>query len=364
MVPRIGSAIALLALVSLACAAPPLPEQAPPQVSPLQVNPGARLGTDRVVILPDASGTMYARGTFPEAKALSRGFIAGMPNGSYDAGLISFGGTDRITVPVGPFDRGTLASTAADLRVLGDIDGRGGNTPYHRVFQEIQEQVTGAGGSGAVVVFSDGLPDRDAWALMAAAQLAEAHGGELCFHTVQTGNDPAGAALLQQLSQVTSCGSFRTSDAVRDPSGMMALERDVFRPSGGGATTGGRTTSGSGLPSDTCGDLVRLRGVEFDFDESVIRPDAQPVLDVAVDQLNACPKSRVRIDGHTDWIGTKEYNQGLSERRAEAVRRYLTGKGIQSNRLRTQGFGETDPIASNQTREGRARNRRVEIHPE
>jgi len=69
----------------------------------------------------------------------------------------------------------------------------------------------------------------------------------------------------------------------------------------------------------------------------------------------------VDLDGHTDSIGTERYNQGLSERRARAVRDYLVKKGINPARITTRGFGETKPIADNKTRDGRAKNRRVEI---
>ena len=68
------------------------------------------------------------------------------------------------------------------------------------------------------------------------------------------------------------------------------------------------------------------------------------------------------IEGHTDWIGTDAYNQGLSERRANSVMDYLVDHGVAASRLSTTGFGESRPIASNQNREGRALNRRVELH--
>jgi outer membrane protein OmpA-like peptidoglycan-associated protein len=105
---------------------------------------------------------------------------------------------------------------------------------------------------------------------------------------------------------------------------------------------------------------IVLRGVNFDFDKSNIRPDAAVILDEAVRILSGS-SSPVSIEGHTDWIGTDAYNQGLSERRANAVQAYLIEHGISPSRLSTSGYGESRPIASNETREGRALNRRVEL---
>ena len=106
---------------------------------------------------------------------------------------------------------------------------------------------------------------------------------------------------------------------------------------------------------------IILRGVNFDFDKSNIRPDAAVILDEAVRILGTGGGSAVAIEGHTDWIGTDAYNQGLSERRANAVMNYLVDHGVDASRLSTTGYGESRPIASNQTREGRALNRRVEL---
>jgi OOP family OmpA-OmpF porin len=107
---------------------------------------------------------------------------------------------------------------------------------------------------------------------------------------------------------------------------------------------------------------IVLRGVNFDFDKSDIRPDAAVILDEAASILNANPGSSVSVGGHTDSVGTDAYNQGLSERRANSVRDYLVGKGVDGSRLTATGYGESNPIASNDTADGRALNRRVELN--
>ena len=116
-------------------------------------------------------------------------------------------------------------------------------------------------------------------------------------------------------------------------------------------------------PPDTCGRIV-LRGVNFEFDKSNIDAASAGVLDVAAEQLNGCPRVAVHVDGYTDSVGTDKYNQGLSERRANAVMSHLVDRGVSASRLTATGYGETNPVASNDTAEGRALNRRVELKTE
>jgi outer membrane protein OmpA-like peptidoglycan-associated protein len=110
---------------------------------------------------------------------------------------------------------------------------------------------------------------------------------------------------------------------------------------------------------------VILRAVHFDFNKYDLRPDAIPVLDEAV-QILESKGGEVWIicEGHTDSTGTVKYNLKLSRQRAETVKRYLVKHGIPDQRVRIEGLGKSKPIATNATPEGRAENRRVEIHVE
>ena len=99
----------------------------------------------------------------------------------------------------------------------------------------------------------------------------------------------------------------------------------------------------------------------FDFDKSVLKAEGKAKLDDLVAKIKAINLEVIIAVGHTDSVGTDAYNQKLSVRRADAVKAYLVTKGIEKNRVYTEGKGETQPVADNKTTEGRSKNRRVEI---
>ncbi|NML87432.1 outer membrane protein OmpA [Polaromonas sp.] len=99
----------------------------------------------------------------------------------------------------------------------------------------------------------------------------------------------------------------------------------------------------------------------FDFDKSVIKPEGKAKLDDLIGKIKDINLEVIIAVGHTDSVGSDSYNQKLSVRRSEAVKAYLVSKGIEKNRVYTEGKGEKQPVADNKTAEGRAKNRRVEI---
>lgn len=107
--------------------------------------------------------------------------------------------------------------------------------------------------------------------------------------------------------------------------------------------------------------VIVLKSVHFAFDSSELTREARVLLDRVVEGLRNQPNLRMAIAGHTDSLGTEAYNQALSLRRAESVRRFLLEVGIEPSRLLTEGFGELRPIADNESEQGRATNRRVEF---
>ena len=353
----------LTLITALGCAVTPLQDKPAMRVAPAEMSDDEWRVLDHVFVVTDGSGTMYLEETFPDAKALSVGFIRAMPErsaraanpGTYQAGAIGFGGEERVVAPLGDFDRAALESKAQEFKVMGTRDGRGGQTPYRHVFAEIGQALQGERGRAAVVIFSDGVPDFPRDALRAATNLAAGHPDGVCFHGVQTGESDAGREFLTSLSQVTNCGSVRAAGQVQTASAMQSFAHDVFSDSAPALPSVAAAPPGCGT--------VRLRGVNFGFDRDEVSAESAVILEAAAQELARCGTLGVQVNGHTDSTGPEQYNEGLSKRRADNVRYFLSTKGIEVDRMQVNGFGESKPIAPNDTPDNRALNRRVELVP-
>lgn len=368
-----GALFAVLA----GCASTTGPE--PIAVSKIAPGPNEQV-VDHALILLDTSGSVDETTQFPAERSLLRSFVGGMPDGSYEVGVITFGGADRDIFQAANFDRSSLGAYAAEIPYLSD------GTPLHTVLRESRVALEGKVSNAAVIVVSDGLPSdaigRDIstdLSLSAGRELADSYAGTLCIHTVQLGDDPAGRAFLAQLAQTTACGTTRTADSLTTEVAFQSFGRDALltdlpqvaapAPVGGDSDQDGVLDSAdqcSGTPSgakvDARGCWV-IPGVHFAVDSDQIEPGSRQRFDQEVlPVLSKNPGLRVRIDGHTDASGGEGYNQGLSERRAESVRRELISQGVAADRVETQGFGEGRPAATNDTAEGRRINRRTEIN--
>ena len=125
-----------------------------------------------------------------------------------------------------------------------------------------------------------------------------------------------------------------------------------------------RQTAGTGIEVSRDGDVIKLNlpdGVTFDFGKANLKSQFDPALDNVANTLAQYNQTIVEVSGHTDSVGSDAANQTLSVQRANSVGNYLIGKGLVRERFEIVGFGETQPVASNDTDSGRALNRRVEI---
>ncbi len=125
-----------------------------------------------------------------------------------------------------------------------------------------------------------------------------------------------------------------------------------------------RRTAGTGIEVTRDGDVIKLNlpdGVTFDFNSAALKPQFHPALDQVATTMAEYNQTIVEVSGHTDSVGSDEYNQRLSEQRAGSVANYLMGKGLLRERFEVVGMGERNPVADNASDSGRTVNRRVEI---
>ncbi|MFN5701043.1 MAG: outer membrane protein OmpA, partial [Betaproteobacteria bacterium] len=127
------------------------------------------------------------------------------------------------------------------------------------------------------------------------------------------------------------------------------------------AAPAARPAAAPAAPAQAATKVTYAADAFFDFDKAVVKKEAKAKLDDLVGKTRAVALEVIIAVGHTDSVGSDAYNQKLSVRRAEAIKAYLVSKGIEKNRIYTEGKGEKQPVADNKTAEGRAKNRRVEI---
>ncbi len=251
-----------------------------------------------------------------------------------------------------------------------------GGTPAASALAASETGLSNASGNIALLVVSDGqqFPSDT----FAHAEALKSKYANLCIYSIWVGNDydADGQMVLQELSNISNCGKSVSAADLSSSSAMAGFVEDMLYTTAAVAPVAVVITStdqdGDGIDDgyDKCrntpaGAKVNSQGcwsynkVDFGFDNATISPSYAPLFDNAIYVLKRNPGITVELDGHTDSTGPEEYNQGLSVRRAQAVKDHLVENGIAADRLTVKGFGESDPIDKNDTPAGRAENRRV-----
>jgi OOP family OmpA-OmpF porin len=344
---------------------------------------------DNFMVILDTSSSMADKYGQTEKAKIAKEFLTAMnqtlPELNYNGALMTFGHDaylpDRSAMLVyGP----TKYSTSGFESALNAMKGPGGDSslPLAKAFAAAGENLKSAQGPIAVILVSDG-EQMDQAPVKAAEDLKGQFGDRLCIDTVLVGDNPGGKITLEQIAKAGGCGISTTADKLATSANMAGFVEALFlakpapKPVAMAAAPKPLDSDKDGVPDnlDKCpntplGATVDARGcwtyagtVLFDINSDKIKPKAFPMLNESVSILKKNPNLKVEVDGHTDITGTAAYNMTLSERRAEAVKKYFVDQGIDSNRLTAKGFGITKPAASNKTKAGRAQNRRVELTP-
>jgi len=345
---------------------------------------------------------------------LAKNFVTKMnqtiPDLKMKGGLRTFGQNDKISP-----EKTVLVYGVTDYNKAGldggvkVIKGIGSLTPMAESIHAAAGDMKSMSGKTAVILISDAEALDDS-PIAAAKAMKKEFGDQVCIYTVLIGADKKASILMDSIAKAGACGFSTSTTAVNSsqefadfvekvflvkytdsdgdgvwdhldecpntPKGVRVDEKGCPIPVPKPAAAGPLDIDGDGVydDKDECkatpkGARVDERGcwvvsdIRFDFDKADIKSQYYPDLDEVVVVLKKNPLLNIVVEGHTDSVGSEEYNQSLSEKRALSVKEYFVMKGIESHRMNAMGYGESRPVASNETEAGMAKNRRVQLTP-
>ncbi|MGE4299688.1 MAG: OmpA family protein [Desulfovibrionaceae bacterium] len=319
---------------------------------------------DNFIILLDHSGSMGQQHTalgeakIVIAKKLLKAMNAKIPALEYKAAFETFSpSTERVAL--GKYDKAAFDAAIDPIETEYEWFLR--LSPVGTALTATQKGIDATTGKIAVILVSDGEKNLGPDPVLQADLLYAKELGRLCFHVISLADKPAGQKVLDGIAALKDCSVSATAKDLMDDAAMSKFVKDVFydvsvvedpKPKAMPAP--------AAAPKAMIEEVITFRGVNFDFDSAKIKSEMAPVLDEAVEILKG-KTGKVELAGHTDWTGPDAYNQGLSERRANAVKAYFVKKGLDAARIDAKGYGESQPKYDNKTAEGRKLNRRVEI---
>ena len=359
---------------------------------PVDLNPQIRSGqlvqkTDNIVVLFDKSSSMgesYGKPAVNEATRLvhakdaTKNMITAMPEINLNAGLRTLWSEEtELIYGMKPLSKGEY------IKAVNSIENVNHRTPMGMAITAAGNDLRSANGNSAIIIVSDfsdipGIVDiKQAVALDAITQVNAEYGDRLCVYAIQVGYTPGGHMLSEQIVQNVIGGYTVNADTLADPAAMAGFVEKVIAGNCAGyqqqfakpkeqavivaAEPIAQEKVVAAVPEPKAEETVvaivvadpkaeeavvilALEDIHFDFDKSTLKPEARTILARTTQMLKDNPNAQVRIAGYASASGTGEYNQKLSERRANAVEEYLIDEGIIArDRLSTIGYGETKP---------------------
>lgn len=257
---------------------------------------------------------------------------------------------------------------------LNGITTPQGCSPAGNAIKDANNLLLTSGGQNAVILVSDG-EQLIGSPLTKVQNLKEMYGDRVCLYTIFVGNTAEGKYELRELAREVTCGFSVTADEIASSENMADFVKKVFLTAVPKQVRD-IDSDGDGVydKDDECPDTPQgamvdsrgcwvVKGITFEYKKWDIKEEYNLNLDNIIDVLQKNPDMHIRIEGHTDNIGSMEYNIDLSQKRAQAIKNYLVRGGIHESRISTIGFGYKKPIAPNDTEKGRSLNRRAEIVP-
>lgn len=331
---------------------------------------------DNFIIMIDQSGSMAQKHPVLKQKKIDlavdlvKKLDEAIPELGYKGGVTLFAPYQVVTQPAA-YKNGSLTSAVGGVDTGFYVFGR--ETPFGDGLKMADGAVSGLSGKTALVILTDGANNLGSDPVAQAKALYGKH-SNLCIHIVNMDQDPKGTAIIDQIRALNGCTVTSDVATLGNSAALSKYAMDVFYTEGDPCAL---DSDGDGVndcddkcPGTLPGALVDEKGcalkhtmqIEFDFDKADIRPEYHDKIAEAAAFIKRYPKTRILVAGHTDSTGDADYNKELSKQRATALEAYLVEKfGINDDQLFPRGYGESQPVATNDTPEGRQQNRRVEF---
>lgn len=315
---------------------------------------------DAFIVIADASASMahryQGRSKYNDAMDVVYRMNETIPPLDYRAGLAAYssgtcldGASVQMLYGMTPYNSADFASAQSGISCAG------GTTPLSGAIDIATDHLDGTSGDTALIIVSDFDRVDSGDVASALRRMQNTSGDRLCVHTIAIGDNSWSHQAAEEIAAISDCGSAMKAADVASPDSMANYVTDVLLAAAPPAAA---------APAVLYEKNTMSTAALFDFDSAVLREDGKAALRELGDAIKAKGARVVDIDiiGHTDSTGPADYNQGLSERRAQAVADYITSEGIDAGIIDVSGEGENNPIASNDTAQGRAQNRRVDIN--
>lgn len=333
-------------------------------VAPVDVAAEMVKKVDNFVIFIDQSGSMaWAKATpgnqkFEQAVDAVKRLEQVTPELGYNSAVAVFAPYKTVSQPA-TFKKGALAPAAA------------GVSPPFNTFTSMGDGLSaidpiigGLSGKTALILYTDGVSNSGSDPVAQAKNLYAKYGSNLCIHVVSYADNPAGEQTIAAIRELSGCSVAADAKSLASDAGMAQFAKDVLyeerMPAPAPKPAPKPVPVPAPAPAPVAKEVVTFN-LLFGFDKADITDEMIPVLEQVKMILDEEPDTDFVLSGHTDSTGPEVYNQGLSERRAGAVKNWLVSNGVAESRLDAKGYGETQPKYDNTTREGRKLNRRVEM---
>ena len=338
---------------------------------------------DNFFVVLDSSGSIDETYRGFSKFAITNDFLHRMnmsiPDLDLTAGMRSFGATrnpfaDKTRLIYGP----TTYTKEGFQSALDSVRWGGGESPAEMAIDAASDDMYSFKGKTAFIFVGDGeYAGNDPVA--AVKRLKDRYGDNLCVYSVLVGSEGAASVdTMQAIADAGGCGFYRSAKYLESPQALSNWVKRVFLAEVvrkaeetvvfvGDSDGDGVTDDIDQCPDTPAGASVNDKGcwiienVEFDFNKYNIKSEFVPTLAEIADVMQKNPDIMLKIEGNTDIIGTEKYNMMLGEERAVAAKNYLVDHGVAANRISTESFGFSRPVATNSTEWGRARNRRDEF---